>query len=668
MKNTSKNIVFFILEIVSLLFLTIFLSFFLKWWISLSFFLLINIVFFILFKLKRNNFPLFKICLKDIINGVVLSVSIAFVFAGFISGNWDFPIKGFQNIALLCSLFLASILPTIILNANIRLKMEEKGRGTLLYLNFSIGVIYLLFFVVFDLPLELQLNNYLEFSFSFWDVLKSLLPYGIIAIVIIAFSMIIPPFSLTVFDSLLTWIELSCYVQCMFFNRYLGKITGTKYIWENHPIYTFFDAFVWVNILILVFFINIKLKEKKDVIGIFIKSSLLILGMISLGFTMAQTPKEAYYRRQLYLSGDEQFTVGSEKNVILLIADAVDNNFVKEILENDPEVFKDFKDFTLYTDTCSVYDLTDKSIQQMLYGYTQKEGTDKSIPFLKRFSENGYRTLIYGAFAKKAGTEWYIDNCITANDMEDISSISYSLISYNFMLLSIYKITPCFIKSLIPIDMIDFSNCLVYEKSKLDVINNNRVFEENLDLRINENSKRCFIYQHLEGAHLPCDDYVKETKHCLLIFGEYIKQLKKLGIYDDSVIIIASDHGMHDDVDGIPYGTAATPMFMVKKIGEKHKDIRISDKPFYYMDFQATIINYADLFDETSDYELFGKPIEDYPDNELRTRVWFDEAFETDECRKYKYTGNTKELERVVNSGTYELVDSLEFDYSELEK
>ncbi|MBR3637728.1 MAG: hypothetical protein IKN45_07375 [Lachnospiraceae bacterium] len=453
----------------------------------------------------------------------------------------------------------------------------------------------------------------------------------------------------------------------MFFNRYIGKITGAKYVWKNHPVFSFVNVIFWLILLAVVIFISLKYKKNKERILIFIQSSLLILGMVSFIFTLVKAPKEAFSRRQLYLDGSEQFTVGAETNVILLIADAVDNSFVKEVMNDNPEVFDVYNDFTLYTDTCSVYDLTNTSIPQMLYGYTQIEESNKSVEFLSRFDESGFRMLFYGVNAIMPGSECYISNYASSGNLEDVSSISYDLINRYFILLSVYEIVPCYFKSMIPVNIIDFDQCIVFKKNKQDVIHDNSVFEKNLRLTFNENSPKCFIYQHLDGAHLPCDDYVGETKHCLNIFGEYIKQLKELDIYDNSVIIIASDHGVHDDVNGLPYGVAATPMFMVKGKGEHYDHIVISEKPIYYRYFMATIVRYAGLTDSTGDYEIFGKSIEDYSEREVMTRVWFDGSFSSNRYRKYKYTGDTKELERVVNEGVYEEVDTLQYDYSDLD-
>ena len=95
--------------------------------------------------------------------------------------------------------------------------------------------------------------------------------------------------------------------------------------------------------------------------------------------------------------------------------------------------------------------------------------------------------------------------------------------------------------------------------------------------------------------------------------------------------------------------------------------ISISDKPVYYSDFCPTLIEFSGIGEE-GDENLFGKSIDDYGENELRTRVWLDTNIGSDqEIRKYVYTGNTEELERIVNEGIYTNVNTLETDLSEYE-
>ena len=664
--NKKNELKLFAIESILLLLLSIFLITDIGVFYSLLFLCgsnALNFSLYLLLKKKGLN-PVFY--LKDIIKGLIISLSISFVAVQLLMGNSSFMKDYLRISGLFILIFLVLVFPMLIF---IIYNRNAKGEKDIrLYFSFSIGIFFLIFFLTIDLPIELRLNNYEEFSFSFFDLFWAMRSYVFAGIMMIIISSVIPYTVLDVFDTLLTWINLGFYVQCMFFNQYIGKLTGSKYVWKNHMVHTFINAFFWIGLLFVVFFISIKFKSKKNNIRIFVKASLLFIVASSLIFTLIKAPKEAYSRRQLYLSGNEQFTVGSDQNVILLIADAVDNSYIKEIMNNSPEVFDSYNDFTLYTDTCSVYDLTSVSIPQMLYGYTQTDESDKMEPFLNRFEENGFRMLFYGTYAKREGAEKYLSNYISSEDIESISHIEYNLINSYMLLISLYRVMPCFFKSFIPTDIIDFERCITFDKNKTNYICDNSEFENMLSLSLNPESNRCFIYQHLNGAHVPCDDFVDETKHCLRIFDEYIRQLKMLGVYDNSVIIIASDHGIHDDQAGIPYGVAATPMFMVKPMKEHHDKIQISDKPIYYRDFQASIIKYAGLFDETIDYNIFGKSIDDYPENELRTRIWFDVAFEKVENRKYKYTGNTDELERVVNNNEYTVVESLEFDYAELDK
>lgn len=665
----SKNpLVLILIESLFLFALTIFLFVANRKWIFICFFLVFVTALIVIYKLnKKKNFTL-DLCLVDFINSIIFSTAFSFFLGKYILEDIDLTCGNVLKYGILLLLFLTLLIPMIIYNSFHRIKRKKAGLSSLLYLSFTFSIVYLFFYFFFDLPFELFLNNYSEFSFSFFDVLYSLYPFVIIAIIIIAFSLVIPYFSLSVFDIILTWMSMAFYFQCMFFNRYIGKIHGAKYIWKNHIGYTFLNIIFWMLVLVAVIFVSLKFKKNKDKIWIFVKMSLFIMGMASFLFSIIKAPKEVFARRQMYLEGSEQFTVGSEGNVIILIADAVDNSFVKELLENDPKVFGGFNDFTLYTNTCSVYDGTATSVPQMLYGDTQVEGSNKSEELLKRFKENNFRILFYNIHAISANSGSYVSSYVPSEETEDVSNISYDLIKRYLLLISTYMVSPCIVKSLIPIDIIDFEKCIVYQKNKSNlIIHNNNEFEENLCLRLNGNATKCFIYQHLDGAHLPCDDYVDETKHCLMIFQEYIRQLKQLGIYDNSVIIIASDHGIHDGVNGLPYGIAATPMFIVKKCDEHHNSIQVSDKPIYYREFMPTILQYAGLFDLSSDYQIFGKSIDDYETDEIRTRVWFDGSFETNTFRKYKYTGDTKEFERVVNSGEFIEVDSLEYDYSDLD-
>lgn len=64
-------------------------------------------------------------------------------------------------------------------------------------------------------------------------------------------------------------------------------------------------------------------------------------------------------------------------------------------------------------------------------------------------------------------------------------------------------------------------------------------------------------------------------------FLEYIDNLKKLGIYDKSTIIVMADHGEFGDTDSI---------FFVKKPFEEHEEMEIDESIITHHDFQDIII------------------------------------------------------------------------------
>ena len=67
----------------------------------------------------------------------------------------------------------------------------------------------------------------------------------------------------------------------------------------------------------------------------------------------------------------------------------------------------------------------------------------------------------------------------------------------------------------------------------------------------------------------------------LLAVRTYIDNLKKLGIYDKSTIIVMADHGKFGDTDSI---------FFVKKPFEEHEEMEIDESMITHHDFQDIII------------------------------------------------------------------------------
>lgn len=335
---------------------------------------------------------------------------------------------------------------------------------------------------------------------------------------------------------------------------------------------------------------------------------------------------------QLYLSGKEQFVVSKNKNIITIILDAVDNRYISELLETNPEAFKGLEDFTVYTDTCSVFDSTFQSVTQIYAGFDRLPsyevaqwskdawGSEKTKEFYSRFHKAGYKMNFY--------TE---ADLILKDQMGLFDNIALSKEAMETR----------------------------------DFFHMNKGFQGQLStMKTADNDYNYFIVEHLLGAHSPIDvyPYTAQIEFLFDIVREYLDNLKKFGVYDDATIIIMSDHGVHDR--GI-YGLNATPMFMIKEANASREEIKVSAAPIYFTDLMSTYLINAGLYNEQTDREMFGSSIYDFDDNSERERVMNYRGYSNrypasaispvvpsygyNILLSYKYTGDTEELLRIIN-------------------
>jgi len=82
------------------------------------------------------------------------------------------------------------------------------------------------------------------------------------------------------------------------------------------------------------------------------------------------------------------------------------------------------------------------------------------------------------------------------------------------------------------------------------------------------------------------------------ILQEYFGQLKELDQYDESTIIVMSDHSYY--ING-----RLSPMFYIKRKGEVREHTDINSAPAAYRDFQATILELIGQKDDSFGTSIF---------------------------------------------------------------
>ena len=530
------------------------------------------------------------------------------------------------------------------------------------------------------LPTDTFLNNQNEFDYPLQSFIFMMLAFAAVCALLLSaiaalIGTIIPKIDRQNILGLFFGLNIAAYIQYLFMNGLVGELDGNEYLNDKFEPWMMINMFIYV---VVIFVPTILYKAKPEQTKKLNKyGPLLLTAMETLVIliSLLAAGEKAFYSAKFYVDNSEQYVVSKNENIIVFILDAADNAYFKTILQDSPECFEGFEDYTLYTNTCSVYDSTYPSLSQMFAGmemdntitagelYYNAWHSDKANGFYERFHEANYKINAYNMQNIDIGNEvGKFDNL--KNYGKEKQAGSKIKINHTKQLKQLTAIG--FFRAL-PLCTKDFLQTAIYKNSDVltsGVMYKDDDFYDNLDISLSQENKNYLIIQHLFGTHPPCTrGYIGETKYLLEMLNDFNSQLKELGIYDDSTIIITSDHGEHNDEHSI----AATPIFMIKEKNTNRQEMAISSAPIYHEDMMSTLLVNAGLFNGEKDREIYGPSIYDFDENSVRSRTWYDRGKDPEyppayksgsltgawaECNvyfKYTYTGDTETLIKMVN-------------------
>lgn len=578
--------------------------------------------------LKNNSFFksyafIYTIIALFIMFSLLLTSSFAFFCIKCLRKTDDMP-KGFATVWK-------------ILSRDIKLCSEDKENGyfkRMFYLLFPLlGILYMVFFFgIF----ETYTANYNEFCFAFETVIGPM--FLISVIVFLALIFIVPllkgrDFKITVisFSSLFLFM----YIQNAFFDDksvMLGNYVAPSFmkVFINDII---FIAFVLGPIIVYYYLNNEKKRNYLFKGSVFASVFLLLIQVAPLPFLVSglktisrENPKNGI-RKEYVLSGEDEFVVSKNKNIVVFILDTYNSDSFEEMILLNPLIKEELNDF-IYFDNMSTMALnTGFSMPYLL--------TCQDVDFkvsLEESNANAWNSGNANYFYSSIHDDGYIINLFTDSDdycgdadnmlgkIDNVKEVNLSVITDSYktylklLKLSFYKYSPLFIKSFFFVsgsEEINSSSDFFYNGyrtldssdyiSQADYVKNFDVYTYNYDFynRLLEglhtddsNYNRLNIY-HLFGLHAPyyaltSDRLVtvdEEEKICFVMVSEYINQLKKLGLYDDSTIIITADHGIHGDI------LHSDPVMLIKKSGYRSDEMMNSSVPgVIQLDLLPTIL------------------------------------------------------------------------------
>jgi hypothetical protein len=357
----------------------------------------------------------------------------------------------------------------------------------------------------------------------------------------------------------------------------------------------------------------------------------------------------------------------SDTNYIIFVLDAVDGTEESEVLANHPEYTEALRDFTYYDNVMSAYTYTHFAMpfllsgewfefQESFYDYEERAYTESEI--LTTLKEQGYRMGIYDESAPRHGEEMYqyenvIEDRGKIRNLLDFSKIQLRLVGFKYLPYGLKKIS-----QVLPSELEE------QEKNKDDLQktdfygSNITFYDECQNEEMNISEDKCFKLIHLEGAHVPLiynadvttskhTSYTGNVEASNTVLAAYINRLKEEGVYDNSVIIVISDHGFNREIGDVPDGRQHAVLF-VKGINEQHDGMQTDSAPISQADFKEA---YMRLLNGADSSEIF-----DWKEGDIRQRRYlFHQSVKDTELILYEFvdTGDCTDTEDIERTGNF---------------
>lgn len=440
-------------------------------------------------------------------------------------------------------------------------------------------------------------------------------------------------------------------------NADYGALNGQAIAWGEYTVYGLINTALWAGIL----FICLSLRQWKRFGALCVVLPCLLAvgegGWIAYRAAQAPTPQT-----ETYLSQEGLYTVGTEENLLVLVLDSVDADQFAQALAEDPDLSRRLEGFTWYRNAMGLSDPTKYGLPALLTGQAYTQPVDYAGFIAAAYADAPLYTML-------AGDVWdarfFTDSRYVSLDAGVADNLAREELAVNdpagltrdLLRLCAFRYAPHFLKP----QLWMYSNVFlpyaqaqgepVYEVT--DPAFDARLREEGLEATV----ERAFRLIHLTGMHPPytmdadCQYQAQgvtaqeQMRGCLRLAEDYLEQLRTLGVYDRSAVLILADHGTD---------TVHRPLLLLKRPGDTG-EMAVNDAPVSYADLPATYV--ALLTGAQAGTELWS-----IPQGQARTRLYYHESSRNNAFNLYEYSTQalSPSWEELIPTGRVFHGDSLE--------
>ena len=506
--------------------------------------------------------------------------------------------------------------------------------------------------IIIFVPWSVYFGNTSQFSFIFQDFfLNDLLLFAISVILCSSITILIPPPFSDCLVSIIGGLGLCIYIQSMFMNCFLGMMNGAQIDWNQHFFWGCFNIAVWVAIIIIPFIIKKHFATSFIHVNTAAFSVIILLELVASVSMIISAPKTVWHRDDSYYCNSQNlFQFSKEKNILFIVFDQLGGGLINHCFDADPDVKKVLKDFTWYDDARFLYDATFPALVHELTGAyiqpgeNQRDVYDKAwhspsaSSFYSQLNDADYDSRIFIKSHQNIGFEEFYYNYFSNIEAKDIyytidsKKLRSCLTSMSFFSSLPYFLKRCFFYG------DDFSNGVVqqyvgFNSSNSIIPYRNETFYQALqNTKITTDAEKPVMsIFYTRGAHPPWDldekcnrhdppydeDILPSARSCFFLLSELVRALQEQSIYDQTTIVVCSDHGSRTK-----YSNVGDMTLMIKHFNESHSEIIKDNSKVSSIDILPTILYLA--CGTNADYKSFdGFPIPSIPSNRQR-KIFFE--------------------------------------------
>ncbi len=481
------------------------------------------------------------------------------------------------------------------------------------------------------------------------------------------------------------------YLQALFMNQGLPTADGNAVSWRDFAPIAFGTGAVWLAVIVAAVAGSRFRPRLWRIGGVAVAVALAVVQGVGVASLVANPQALSSAQTRVDLTEEGLFDLSPKGNVVVFVLDTFDTAYMDQVLQEYPDALDGFEGFTYFRNCTGSMIPTRYAVPSLLTG--------QSVASLGSYDEYFYNAYAHGTFLSDVSDAGYtigIYSDSTGMNDED-PSVRQEIVDQTLNVrhidipvdplgtmgilaqCALYRDAPWLLKPWFWYYTDELNSAMVANTVPLDDEGNlvsadadagegptvyrmddagyyRKLQEHGLSLD-DEGEAGAFRFIHLTGPHYPYvldedasyvgdgnSSLVQQARGSLAIVAEYLEQMRELGVYDSSTIIVTADHGnwyLTEDIDA-----PSTPLMLAKPAAaggsQQGAPVTVSEEPVSHYDLQATVVEAMG-----GDPSAYGSSLYDEHDP-LEPRYYLMTAVQPDgtyvACKEYEIVGDAMDF------------------------